>query len=60
MTSLIDAIKNAEYQNKLKRIEYLKVEIAAGARHDGWTLEGLKKDLKKLKKEWKNIFTEEN
>ena len=60
MTSFIDAIKNAEYQEKLKRIAYLKSEIAAGARHDGWVLEGLKKELKKLKKLWKNTFTEEN
>ena len=43
-----------------RRIGYLNMEIAAGARHDGWTLEGFKKELKKLKKLWKSTFTEEN
>lgn len=32
----------------LERIKYLRSEIAAGARHDGWTLKGLKSELKKL------------
>jgi hypothetical protein len=31
-----------------KRIKYLKTEIAAGSKHDGWTLEGLKEELKRL------------
>ena len=43
-----------------KRIIYLESEIAAGSRLDGWTLEGAKKELKKLKKQWTNTFTEEN
>ena len=30
------------------RIEYLKSEIAHGNYHDGWTLEGLKEQLKEL------------
>jgi|TARA_R110002096_G_scaffold37605_2_gene104358 hypothetical protein len=32
----------------LERIKYLRSEIAVGARHDGWTLAGLKAELKKL------------
>jgi|TARA_B100000287_G_scaffold421610_1_gene462518 hypothetical protein len=44
----------------LKRITYLESQIAAGDRLDGWSLEGAKKELKKLKKQWKNISTEEN
>ena len=32
-----------------KRINYLRLEIAAGGRHDGWTLKGLKTELNKLK-----------
>ena len=43
-----------------KRIIYLESQIAAGARLDGWSLEGAKKELTKLKKQWKNISTEEN
>ena len=44
----------------LERITYLKSQIAAGSRLDGWSLEGAKKELKKLKKQWKNTSTEEN
>ena len=33
----------------IKRIQYLESEIAAGARHDGYVMEGLKKEIKKLK-----------
>ena len=33
----------------LKRIKYLESEIAAESRHDGYVIEGLKKELKKLK-----------
>jgi hypothetical protein len=43
-----------------KRITYLESQIAAGPRLDGWSLEGAKKELKKLKTLWKNTFTEEN
>ena len=43
-----------------KRINYLKQQVAAGDRLDGWSLEGAKKELTKLKKQWKNISTEEN
>ena len=43
-----------------KRITYLESQIAAGPRLDGWSLEGAKKELTKLKKQWKNISTEEN
>ena len=31
-----------------KRIKYLETEIAAGDRHDGYTLAGLKEELKTL------------
>jgi hypothetical protein len=31
-----------------KRIKYLEIEIAAGGRHDGYTLAGLKEELKRL------------
>jgi len=44
----------------LKRIKYLETEIAAESRHDGYVIEGLKKELKKLKKQWKNTSIEEN
>ena len=43
-----------------KRITYLESQIAAGPRLDGWSLEGAKKELTKLKKQWKSISTEEN
>ena len=43
-----------------KRINYLQNQIAAGARLDGWSLKGAKKELIKLKKQWKNTFTEQN
>ena len=32
------------------RITYLEQEIAAGGRLDGWSLEGAKKELKKIRK----------
>jgi len=35
-------------RNILDRIKYLKNEIAAGMRHDGWVLSGLKVELKRL------------
>ena len=38
-------------RNIKKRINHLESEIAAGDKHDGWTLKGLKKELKsKVKK----------
>ena len=43
-----------------ERITYLEQQIAAGARLDGWSLEGAKQELKTLKKQWKNTFTEQN
>ena len=43
-----------------KRITYLESELAAEARHDGYVVAGLKKELTKLKKQWKNISTEGN
>ena len=36
-------------RNVKKRIKHLESEIAAGDKHDGWTLKGLKKELKELK-----------
>jgi len=44
----------------LERIQYLESQVAAGHRLDGWSLEGAKKELKKLREKWKSIFTEEN
>ena len=32
----------------IKRIKYLKSELAHEGYHDGWTLEGMKKELKEL------------
>ena len=32
----------------IKRIQYLESEIAAGSKHDGYVMEGLKKELKEL------------
>ena len=37
-----------------ERINYLKAQIAAGNRLDGWSLEGAKKELKKLESYIKN------
>jgi hypothetical protein len=42
-----------------KRIKYIETELAS-KRHDGYTEEGLKKELKKLKEKWTNISTEQN
>ena len=43
-----------------KRINYLISEVAAGHRLDGWSLNGARRELTKLKKQWKSISTEEN
>ena len=43
-----------------ERIIYLEQQVAAGDRLDGWSLKGAKKELIKLKKQWKNTFTEQN
>ena len=43
-----------------KRIIYLESQVAAGARLDGWSLEGARKELIKLKKQWKDISTKQN
>ena len=45
--------------NIKERITYLEHELAS-KRHDGYVEEGLKKELKKLKKQWINTFTEQN
>tara|TARA_B110000908_G_C9944597_1_gene309788 strand:+ start:391 stop:549 length:159 start_codon:yes stop_codon:yes gene_type:complete len=43
-------------KEKIKeRISYLEQQIAAGNRLDGWSLEGAKKELKKLKESIINI-----
>lgn len=42
-----------------ERITYLEHELAS-KRHDGYVEEGLKKELKKLKKQWTSTFTEQN
>lgn len=42
--------------DKIKeRINYLESQIAAGGRLDGWSLEGAKKELEKLKESIINI-----
>jgi len=43
-----------------ERITYLEQQIAASNRLDGWSLAGVKKELTKLKKQWKSTFTEQN
>ena len=45
--------------NIKERITYLEHELAS-KRHDGYVEEGLKKELKKLKKQWTNTFTEQS
>ena len=51
---------NLQTKKLKKRITYLKTQIAAGARLDGWSLNGARRELTKLKKQWKNTFTEQN
>jgi len=47
-------------QSSIKeRITYLEHELAS-KRHDGYTEQGLKEELKKLKEKWKNLSTEQN
>ena len=58
MTSFTDAFNNAQHKIQ-ERITYLEHELAS-KRHDGYTEKGLKEELKKLKKEWKNTFTEQS
>ena len=45
--------------NIQKRITYLEHELAS-KRHDGYTEQGLKEELKKLKEKWKNLSIEQN
>ena len=45
--------------NIKERITYLEHELAS-KRHDGYVEQGLKEELKKLKKQWKNLSTEQN
>ena len=33
-----------------ERIQYLKTELAHSHYHDGWVIQGMKKELKKLEK----------
>jgi len=42
-----------------ERIIYLEHELAS-KRHDGYTEQGLKEELKKLKKQWTSTFTEQS
>jgi hypothetical protein len=42
-----------EKQSVKDRIQYLEHELASKDRLDGWTVEGLQKELDKLKKEIK-------
>lgn len=43
-----------------ERISFLKTEIAMDAYYDGWTLAGLKKELKGLVEELKTIKFSKN
>lgn len=43
-----------------KRISWLKTEITMGNYYDGWTLSGLKKELKELVQELKVIKFSKN
>ena len=56
MTSFMDAMAIAKCNDLQKRINYLESQLAAKDRLDGWTLEGHKKELKKLKKELEGII----
>jgi len=58
MTSFIDAFNNAQHKIQ-ERITYLEHELAS-KRHDGYTEQGLKEELKNLKKEWTSTFTEQS
>ena len=42
-----------------KRITYLEHELES-KRHDGYTEQVLKKELKKLKEQWTSTFTEQS
>ena len=42
-----------------ERITYLEHELAS-KRHDGYTEQGLKEELKKLKVKWKNLSIEQS
>ena len=44
-----DKDPNWEKQSVKDRIDYLEKELAARDRQDGWTVEGLEKELHKLK-----------
>tara|TARA_Y100000310_G_scaffold267137_1_gene278997 strand:- start:1613 stop:1771 length:159 start_codon:yes stop_codon:yes gene_type:complete len=39
----------------IERIFYLEMELLHEGYHDGWVIEGMKKELKKLKKSLTNI-----
>ena len=43
-----------ERKNLEERIHYLQQQIAAGARLDGWNLEGHKQELKEIKRKYDN------
>mgnify|MGYP001360530519 CR=1 FL=1 len=49
MTSFMDTFNNTQHKIK-ERITYLEHELAS-KRHDGYTEQGLKEELKKLKNE---------
>ena len=53
-------IKKLDKKLLKKRINYLVSEVAAGHRLDGWALRGARRELTKLKKQWKNIYTKQN
>lgn len=43
-----------------ERISFLKTEIAMGSYYDGWTLSGLKNELKRLIEELKTLKFSKN
>ena len=45
--------EDKEMDRRQQRIKYLEIEIAAGDRHDGYTLAGLKEELNTLLNEVK-------
>ena len=47
------------HKDVVKNQTYLEHELAS-KRHDGYTEEGLRKELKKLKEKRKNLFTEQS
>lgn len=54
-----DNIPEWDIQNIEKRLQFLRGEISAGDRLDGWTLQGHKDELGKLLNEYHDIIDEQ-